>query len=175
MSEIQTENSNPLSIIFKTTEEGKIIEELFSIKSIPLFFQYLSNELLPDDEKIIIINQFIGIIKKKRYIIEYFSEHNKESIYIFFFELFLSPSASKDLKSTIIILLKELIINVETTKNIYDYLYQKLSKLYRNQDAGQESMFDLLTLLNSIIGNTENMENQEIIFVVQGKEDLKLI
>ena len=169
MSEIQTENSNPLSIIFKTTEEGKIIEELFSIKSIPLFFQYLSNELLPDDEKIIIINQFIGIIKKKRYIIEYFSEHNKESIYIFFFELFLSPSASKDLKSTIIILLKELIINVETTKNIYDYLYQKLSKLYRNQDAGQESMFDLLTLLNAIMGNTENMEKPRNFFCCSGQ------
>ena len=42
MSEIKDENQNPLTLIFKITQDGKIIEELNSIKSIPSFFQYLS-------------------------------------------------------------------------------------------------------------------------------------
>ena len=168
MSEIKSENSNVLNIIFKTTKDGKIIEELESIKSIPLFFQYLSNEELSQNVKIDIIEKFTQIIKSNRYIIEYFSEYNNESIYIFFFELYLSSSTSSKLKSTILKLFEELIINIETNKNIYEYLYQKLSFLYRNQDASQESMKDLLNLLNSIMGNTENMEKPRNYFCCSG-------
>ena len=169
MSEINIENQNPLSKIFKTTKDGKIIEELSSINNIHLFFQYLSDENISQTDKINFIKIFIEIIKRNRYIIEYFSEHNNESIYIFFFNLFLSPSSSPELKSTILNLLEELIINVETTKNIYEYLYQKLSLLYRDTEATQESMLDLLTLLNTIMGNTENMEKPRNYFCCSGK------
>ena len=169
MSEIKSENKNPLNIIFKTTKNEQIVEELASINGIPSFFQYLSNENISQNDKINIIKKFIEIIKKNRYIVEYFSEYNNESIYIFFFELFLSTSSSPNLKSTILSLFEELIINVETSKIIYEYLYQKLSSLYRNKDANQESMFDLLTLLNSIMGNTENMEKPRNYFCCSGK------
>ena len=88
MSEIKSENKNPLNIIFKTTKNEQIVEELASINDIPSFFQYLSNENVSQNDKINIIKKFIEIIKKNRYIVEYFSEYNNESIYIFFLNYF---------------------------------------------------------------------------------------
>ena len=73
MSEIESENQYPLSIIFKTNKEGQIIEELSSIKDIPLFFEFLSSEEISDIDKIKFIKKFTEIIKKNRYILEYFS------------------------------------------------------------------------------------------------------
>ena len=169
MSEIQTENKNPLSIIFKSNKDGIIMDELSSINDIPLFFQYLSDEKISENEKIKTLDKFKEIISKNRYIVEYFSEYNNKSIYIFFFELFLSKSSSHQLKSAIISLFQELIINIETNKNIYEYLYQKLSALYRNPDATPESMIDLLTLLNTIMGSTENIEKPRNYFSCSGK------
>ena len=96
MSEINIENQNPLSKIFKTTKDGKIIEELSSINNIHLYFQYLSDENISQTDKINFIKIFIEIIKRNRYIIEYFSEHNNESIYIFFFQfIFISLFISR--------------------------------------------------------------------------------
>ena len=85
MSEIKDENQNPLTLIFKITQDGKIIEELNSIKSIPSFFQYLSNEKISQNEKINVILKFKEIIAKNRYIIEFFSEYDNKSIYLIFF------------------------------------------------------------------------------------------
>ena len=169
MSEIKEDNSNPLTIIFKTRQDGKIIEELNSIKSIPSFFQYLSDEKISQNEKINVIVKFKEIITKNRYITEYFTEYENKSIYIFFLELFLSSNTSQDLKLSIISLLGQLILNVETNKSIYEFLYQKLSALYRNEDANQESLYNLLTLLNVIMGNIENIEKPRNYFSCSGK------
>ena len=163
------EYQNPLSIIFKTNENGEIIEEISSIKDIPSFFQYLADEKIFDEEKIQVIKKFKEIISKNRYILEYFSEYNNESIYIFFFELYVNDTTSKDLKSAILFLLEEIILNIETRKNIYEYLYQKLSLLYRDQDANKESLNNLLMLLNTIMGNTENSEKPRNYFCCSGK------
>ena len=84
MSEIQTENKNPLSIIFKSNKDGIIMDELSSINDIPLFFQYLSDEKISENEKIKTLDKFKEIISKNRYIIEYFSE-----LYIFFRIIFI--------------------------------------------------------------------------------------
>ena len=169
MSEIKIDNQNPLSRIFKMTKDGTLVEEISSINNIHLFFYFLSDEDTSQIEKINIIEIFLIIIKKNRYILEFFSEYNGESIYIFFFKLFLSPSTSSELKTTILNLFQELLINVETSKNVYEYLFQKLSSLYRNSDATQESMFDLLTLLNTIMGDVENIENPRNYFCCSGK------
>ena len=169
MSEIHQEYQNPLSIIFKTNKNGEIIEEISSIKNISSFFQYLTNEKVFEEEKIKVIKKFKEIISKNRYILEFFSEYNNESIYIFFFELFLNNTSSKDLKSAILFLLEEIILNIETTKNIYEYLYQKLSSLYRDQNANKESLNNLLMLLNTILGNTENSMKPRNFFCCSGK------
>ena len=168
MSEIHIEDQNPLSIIFKTGKNGEIIEEISSIKNIPSFFKYLTNEKILEEEKVNVIKKFKEIISKNRYILEYFSEYNNKSIYIFFFELFLSHTSSQDLKSAILFLLEEVILNIETTKNIYEYLYQKLSLLYRDENANQDSLNNLLMLLNCILGSTENSEKPRNYFCCSG-------
>ena len=168
MSEIQSYNQYPLSIIFKTNKEGEIIEELSSVKSIPLFFEVLSSEEIADKEKIKFIEILKQIINKKSYIIEYFSSYNSKSIYLFFFELFLSPSTTPQLKSTILSFFEELIINVETAREIYEFLFQKLSLLYRDKDADSEKLNNFLNLLNKIMGSTENIEKPRNYFCCSG-------
>ena len=157
MSEEQeNKNNNPLSLIFKTNIKGEIIEELNSIKSIPLFFEYLSNEKISQKMKIEVIDKFIEIINENRYICEFFSLYNNKSIYIYFFELYLSKTSSEELKSMILKLLKELIINIETTKTVYEFIFQKFSNLYRSIDEPtSKALFDILTLLNTILGETD--------------------
>ena len=159
MSGIQeTTNTNPLTLIFKTTDKGEMSEELNSIKNIPLFFKYLLNENVSQEDKINIIEKFTEIINENRYICEYFSSYDNKSIYIFFIDLYLSKSTSAELKSAIINLFQELIINVETDKNIYEFIFQKFSALYRGRDdPTPENLFNLLTLLNTILGETDNM------------------
>ena len=156
MSEEQENKNNPLLLIFKKNDKGEVIEELNSIKNIPLFFEYLSNDKISQIEKIEVIDKFIQIINENRYICEYFSLYNNKSIYIYFFELYLSKTSSEELKSIILQLLKELIINIETTKNIYEFIFQKFSYLYRNIDEPTpKALYDILTLLNTILGETD--------------------
>ena len=159
MSEKQeTTNANPLPLIFKTLDNGEISEELNSIKNIPLFFKYLINENVSQEDKIKIIEKFIEILNENRYISEFFSSYDNKSIYIFFFELYLLKSSSKELKSAIINLFQELIINIETNKNIYEFLFQKFSAIYKGEnDPSPENLYNLLTLLNAILGETDNM------------------
>ena len=88
MSEKNESNvENPLLLIFKKSDKGEILEELNSIKNIPLFFNYLSNKNVSQEDKIKVMEKFTKIIKENRYLIEYFSAHNNKSIYIFLFEL----------------------------------------------------------------------------------------
>ena len=154
-----TEDSNNiLESIFKSKDGKAINEELIVIKNIHLFFESLLDENRTDKEKIKIIETFLNVIKESRYICEYFSSYNNESIYIFFFKLYLSKSSSEELKSCILNLFQELIINIEATKNIYEFLFQKFSSLYREtEEATPEALFNLLTLLKSILGDTDNM------------------
>ena len=163
-------DGNPLSLIFMKTKNGEISEELDSIGKIDLFFEYLSNEEISQEKKIEVIDIFIKIIKVNRYICEYFSTYNNESIYIFLFKLYLLKSSSKELKTAIINLLSNLIINIETNKNIYEYLFQNFSAIYRNEEeSSPENLYDLLTLLNTILGETDEIQKPRNYFSCSGK------
>ena len=170
MSEISVYKSdNPLPLIFKTTDKGEVTEELNTIKNIPLFFKYLSNESISQEDKIKVIERFIEIIKENRYICEYFSTYENKSIYLFFFDLYLSKTSSEQLKEAILQLFQELIINIETSKEIYEFLFQKFSFLYKNIDEPTpEALFNLLTLLNSILGETYNIQKPRNYFSCSG-------
>jgi hypothetical protein len=170
MSGIQeTTNTNPLQLIFKTTDKGEMSEELNSIKNIPLFFKYLSNKDISDEEKIQVIEKFTEIINENRYISEYFSTYDNKSIYIFLFELYLSKTSSEQLKESILKLIQELIINIEANKNIYEFIFQKFSSLYRNIDEPTpENLFNLLTLLNTLLGETDNIQKPRNYFTCSG-------
>ena len=64
---------DPLKTIFKLSSENSLMEEISSIENIPNFFKYIISETNDEDNKIIVIENFIKIIKKNRYIYEYFS------------------------------------------------------------------------------------------------------
>ena len=120
---------NPLNLIFIKNSKGKATEEINDILKIPEFFKYLKNDKIDYGKKIYVIEELIKKIKINRYIIEYFSVYENKSIYIFLFDLYLKKETTPELKTSIINLLNELRINIETTKEIFEYLFQELSRL----------------------------------------------
>ena len=154
---MQEIKNNPLDLIFIKNSKGKTTEEINDIQQIPQFFKYLKSEDVEYNEKIFVIEELIKKFKINRYITEYFSEYENSSIYIFLFDLYLKKDTNQELKTSIINLLNELRINIQTGKEIYEYLFQKLSSLYRGEDdLKSNNMKNYLTLLYTILNETEN-------------------
>ena len=150
-------SENPLKSIFKITSKGIITEEINSMNKIDSFFKYLKDEKTPAKQRSQVIEEFIKIIKINRYLCEYFSTFENQSIYIFLSELYINKSTSPELKISIINLINELRINLDTNKNIYDYLFQKIASIYREEEkSSSELLNDYLTLLNALLGDTLN-------------------
>ena len=100
MSEIQSYNRYPLSIIFKTNKEGEIIEELSSVKSIPLFFEVLSSEEIADKEKIKEVQKQIKEDQKLKLRVGHLNvNYAIKDIYLI--QLYI-PIASKNIKQIIV-------------------------------------------------------------------------
>ena len=128
-------SDNPLLTIFETDQKGLCLPELKNIESINLLWKYLLDEEKPQEAKIQIVEELVEKIKINRYLCEYFSiigNEDKKSIYIFLFELYLKQDTTTELKNAILNLLKELIINIEISKDIFEFIFQKISLLYRN-------------------------------------------
>ena len=154
---MKEKKDNPLDLIFIKNSKGKTTEEINDIEQIPLFFNYLKSDDIEYNEKIFVIEELIKKFKINRYITEYFSEYENSSIYIFLFDLYLKKDTKQELKTSIINLLNELRINIQTGKEIYEYLFQKLSSLYRGEeDLKSNNMKNYLTLLYTILNETEN-------------------
>ena len=155
-------NDNPLLTIFETDQKGLCLPELKDIESINLLWKYLLDEEKPQEAKIQIIEELVEKIKINRYLCEYFSitsKEDKKSIYIFLFELYLKEGTSTELKNAILNLLKELIINIEISKDIFEFIFQKIALIYRNEEkVSAEKLEEYLTLLNSILGDTMNCQ-----------------
>ena len=153
--------SNPLKLIFKLNTNGECTSQLESIPHISKFFEFLESNQNGEksspnlEEKSKVINNFCKIIKENRTIVEFFSTYNDRSIYFYLFELYLNQKSSKELKSSIISLLEELRINIQTNKEIYSYLFNNLSLIYRGE-LGEDKFYDNLILINAILGDTEN-------------------
>ena len=76
---------------------------------------------------------------------------------MFLFRLYLNDSTKDVLKKSILKFIKILRINLEASKNIYDYLFQKFASIYRKEEnTSTEKITLYLTLLNSILGDTDN-------------------
>ena len=150
-------NVNPLKEIFKLSKKGEIIEEMKSIENIPLFFKYIKDDKIPSESRANIINEFIKKLQANRYISEYFSSFENESIYLILSKLYLNSASNEVLKSSILNLIAELRINLDINKNIYDYLFQKLSLIYRSENnLGKNDLHEYLVLLQSFLGETIN-------------------
>ena len=154
-------SNDPLISIFKKSAKGGYVEEIDSISNIPNFFTFISSDKNPEDQIIGVLENLLLIFKKNRYICEYFSYYNKKSIYLYLFELYLSKKASKQLRTSILNLLNELTLFVETNKEVYEYLFQSLSKIYNieqtNQEKTPDNLYNHLSLLNTLLAFKEKI------------------
>ena len=165
---MKTKNDEPLISIPQNNEN--IYPE-----TINSFFTYLNNKNIPQEDKSHLIEELINKLKINRYISEFFSTNEEESIYIFLFKLYLNETKNDSLKQSILNLLKELILNIETNKNIYDFLFQKMAVLYRaEENPTPEKLFSYLNLLNAILGETENIIKPRNYFSCSGNGHFNL-
>ena len=124
-------DNNPLNNIFKHSPSGIILEEIENPSNFNQLFDYLKDNKNSNNNKKKIIDQFTNIIKIQRSVCAYLSTYENKSIYIFFFELYYDSKSSKELKQSIINLIMELNKNVQLSKKVYEYIFQKFSQLYR--------------------------------------------
>ena len=151
-------NEYPILSINKKLANGNNSKENIYFKTTDIFFNNLKSEEISQENKCLILEELIKNLKINRYISEFFSVYDKESIYIFLFKLYLNNSTNNALKESIINLIKELSINLEINNTIYDFLFQKLAYLYRKEDIPtSEKLLPYLELLNAILGETENI------------------
>jgi len=162
-------NENPLNSIFKLSK-GKCTEEINSINKIDTFFKYILDDKIPSKNRCQVIEELINKLKVNQYLCEYFSSFENQSIYIFLIQLYINKSNSPDLRNSIINLINELKINLDIHKNVYDYLFQKISAIYREQEKpSNELLFDCLTLLNIFLGDTINHQKPRNYFSCSGE------
>ena len=155
---MEEKNVEPLlSLIQKSSNKQNPKENIFP-SSINSFFTYLKNENITQEDKSLTLDEFSLKLKYNRYICEFFSKYEGESIYLFLFKLYLNDSTKDVLKKSILKLIKILRMNLEANKNIYEYLFQKFSSIYRKEEnTSPEKITLYLTLLNSILGDTDNI------------------
>ena len=66
-------------------------------------------------------------------------------------------------------MLKELIINIEISKEVFEYIFQKISHLYREEEkVTAQKLTEYLTLFNTIVGDTINCQKPYNYFVCSG-------
>ena len=166
---------NPLNSIFQLTQNNELRSNLISFQNIQNFFIYLltninNEQSFPSlEQKAKVILQFCNIIKMNRTIVEFFSSYNEKSIYLYLFEIYLNKNTNYELKNAIISLLTELRINIKLNKTIFEYIFQNLSSVYRSDEVNDDTYFnDNLTLLNSILGETENILKPRNYFTCNG-------
>ena len=171
--------SDPLLSIFKNTaNKDEYIEEIENIKNISNFFDFISSPQVPDDSKIGVLENFLEIIKNNRYICEYFSSNNNRSLYLYLFDIYISKNSSEKLKSIIINLLRELILSLETNKEVYEYIFQSLSKIYNIEDTTQEktpqNLYNHFELLDTLLSYNEKIPKPRNYFTMSGNGKFSL-
>ena len=163
-------NGNPLKEIFKQTPKGEIIEEMKSINKIDLFFKYIIDENISSESRSKVIEILIEKLKINRYLSEYFSTFENESVYLVLTKLYLNKSSNSQLKASILNLISELRINLDINKNIYDYIFQKISLLYRgNENLTKDDLQEYLILLENFLGETINSQKPRNYFSCSGE------
>ena len=165
-------NDDPLLTIFKNSSEEIYYSKIEHIENIPNFFKYITSETIEEDSKISVFENITKIIKKNRYISEYFSSYENKSIYLYLFELYLNKNSSEKLKLSIISLINELILSIETNKEIYEFIFQKISKIYNKEDSTEEktkeNLCNYLILLDVLLSFKEKIPKPRNYFALSG-------
>ena len=171
-------NDNPLLQIFEKGKDGECSQDLANIENIDFFWKYLEDKKKTQLSKSHIIKELTEKIKINRYICNYFlpvNDINKRTIYTFLFDLYLNPESTKELKNSIINLLKELIINIEISKEIFEYIFQKIALIYKEEEKDSpEKLKEYLTLLNTILGDTLNAQKPFNYYACPGNNSFQL-
>ena len=169
---------DPLLSIFKKSSNGEYIEEIENVQNIPNFFTFISSENTPEESKIGVLENLLIISKKNRYIFEYFSSYKNKSIYLYLFDLYLSKNSSEKLKTSILKLIDSFTFYLETNKEVYEYLFQSLSKIYNKENTTQEktpqNLHNHLTLLNTLLTYKEKVPKPLNYFTLSGNGKLAL-
>lgn len=121
---------NPLFQIFKHDDAGIISEEIEDPSKFPLLYNYIFDN---SNKKVAvnIINILKEIIKRQRSIAAFFPKYNNKSIYIFLYEIYLKEITNTQLRKALIEFISEINNNVQISKDEYDFIFQKFSKLYQ--------------------------------------------
>ena len=152
-------NENPLKQIFQESPKGETIIEIKSLEKIGLFFKYIMEEKISSESRSSLIEELIKMLQLDRYISEYFSTFENESIYLILIKLYLDKSSNPTLKKSILNLISELRINIDIDKNICDFIFQKMSLIYRgSDDLSKDNLKEYLILLDSLFGDTMNKQ-----------------
>ena len=160
---------NPLYNIFIKTPKGELTEEIESVKNIHLFFNYLKNDKIKDESKEKMLSDLTSIIAVNRYVAEFFSFHDNYSIYIHLYNLFTNKNTGNNLKEAILDLIDRLRINIQTGKEIYEFLFQKLSQIYRGEiPPTSDNLYKYLKLLHRTLADTEGSQTPKNYFSCSG-------
>ena len=130
---------NPLFQIFKHDDAGIISEEIEDPSKFPLLYNYIFDN---SNKKVAvnIINILKEIIKRQRSIAAFFPKYNNKSIYIFLYEIYLKEITNTQLRKALIEFISEINNNVQISKDEYDFIFQKFSKLYQQDKTFLESI-----------------------------------
>ena len=162
-------NDNPLKSIFIKDQNGKLSHEIDSIKNIHSFFDFIKDDKIKEDSKIKVLDELKSKIHSNRLISEFFSYHENKSIYIYLFDLYINKNSSDKLKNSIQSLIEELCLNIETGKEVYEYLFQNLAKIYRGEIKPTSNvLYNYLKLLNSILIETDVILKPKNYFACSG-------
>ena len=163
-------NENPLKQIFQESPKGETIVEIKSLEKISLFFKNITEEKISSESRSSLIEELIKMLQLDRYISEYFSTFEDESIYLILIKLYLDKSSNPTLKKSILNLISELRINIDIDKNICDFIFQKMSLIYRgSDDLSKDNLKEYLILLDSLFGDTINKQKPRNYFACSGK------
>ena len=153
--------SNPLLLIFKLTPAGAISEEIEDPSKFPSLYNYmLENSNKKNKIQIInIINILKEIIKRQRSVCAYFPKYNNKSLYIFLMELFLKENNTPQLRTALIELISELCANIQISKEVYEFIFQKFSKLYRKEQNFLNNIKDMNYSINDYFSSLLELLN----------------
>ena len=165
-------NEDPLLSIFKNSSENEYYPKIEHLDNIPNFFKYITSEEISEESKIVILEIMRTLIQKNRYLSAFFSSYENKSIYLYLFELYLNKNTSEVLKICILALIDELILSLETNKDIYEFIFQKISKIYNKDDLTEEktpdNLCNYLTLLNNLLSFKEKIPKPRNYFSLSG-------
>ena len=163
-------SNNPLATIFFKDSNGKLTNDIEQTKNIKNFFDFIKDDKNKEEEKIKVLDELKNKIKVNRYLSEFFSSHENKSIYIYLFDLYINKNSSDKLKNVITSLIEELCLNIQTGKEIYEYLFQKLTKIYRGEiPPNSNNVYNYLKLLNSVLCETDGVQIPKNYFACSGK------